>query len=409
MRSWKAITLTSVAKAYWIVGAMIATIITARFLGPQGRGVIAAASSWVALFVTFGHLSLQHVVVYLLGPNERERNLPVVAGSVMLVTAATAIVGWAVAATMWLVTRGAVFEHIPLPALVVAFAGLPLLLWMENGNSLLIVLGDLRRLNLAQIAGTTAGIALVAFAVGVARRGVIAALAATLVSYVIVDALGLARIIREARPLSVSKSMVRQLLGGGARLHLSSVGTVLFTHGGVVLLNQFRPVTEAGYFQLALQLTIAMQVVPMAMAVVAYTRVARDGADGAWSDHRRIILQTMIYATIAAAGAYLFAPLVVPLLAGRGFAPSVPMFRILSLSVFGMSLGAVMVPQWVARGFFLRATALSLGTGALSVAANLLVIPRYGMYACAWVTVISYSLHMIGNLGFLWWIETRAR
>ena len=85
MRSWKAITLTSVAKAYWIVGAMIATIITARFLGAQGRGVIAAASSWVALFVTFGHLSLQHVVVYLLGPNDRERNLPSVAGSVLAV------------------------------------------------------------------------------------------------------------------------------------------------------------------------------------------------------------------------------------------------------------------------------------------------------------------------------------
>src|SRR5436305_2037199 len=38
MRLWKAITLTSVAKAYWIIGAMIGTIITARFLGPQGRG-----------------------------------------------------------------------------------------------------------------------------------------------------------------------------------------------------------------------------------------------------------------------------------------------------------------------------------------------------------------------------------
>ena len=409
MRSWKAITLTSVTKAYWILGAMIATVMTARFLGPQGRGVIAADTSWVALFVTFGHLSLQHVVVYLLGPNDRERNLPAVAGSVMVVTAATALAGWAVAAAIGLATRGAAFEHIPMSALAVAFIGLPLLLWMENGNSLLIVLGDLRRLNLAQIAGTTAGIALVALAVAVLRRGVTAALAATLVSYVIVDALGLARVVRAARPLSVSRPIVRQLLGGGARLHLSSVGSVLFTHGGVVLLNHFRPVAEAGYFQLALQLTTAMQVVPIAIAVVAYTHVARDGADGAWSEHRRLIAQTMIYAAVAAVGAYVLAPVAVPLLAGRGFAPSVPLFRILSLSVFGMSLGAVMVPQWVARGFFLRATALSLGTGALSVVANLIVVPLYGMYACAWVTVISYTLHMLGSLAFVWWIETRAR
>src|SRR5436190_6646171 len=127
MRSWKAITLTSATKAYWIVGAMIATIITARFLGPQGRGVIAAATSWVALFVTFGHLSLQHVIVYLLGPADRERNLPRVAGSVLFITAMTAILGWAVAAAMALVTRGAMFQHIPLPALAVAFAGFPLL------------------------------------------------------------------------------------------------------------------------------------------------------------------------------------------------------------------------------------------------------------------------------------------
>src|SRR5690242_17833743 len=120
MRSWKAITLTSVAKAYWIIGAMIATIITARFLGPQGRGVIAAATSWVTLFVTLGHLSLQHVIVYLLGPADRARNLPLVAGSVLIVTATTAILGWIVAATMALVTRGAVFQHIPPRALLVA-------------------------------------------------------------------------------------------------------------------------------------------------------------------------------------------------------------------------------------------------------------------------------------------------
>src|SRR4051812_8334486 len=122
MRSWRAITLTSAAKAYWILGAMIATVITARFLGPQGRGVIAAASSWVALFVTFGHLSLQHVVVYLLGPSDRDRNLPLVTGSVMAVTAGTALVGWAGAAALWAITRGAAFEHIPVSALLAAFA-----------------------------------------------------------------------------------------------------------------------------------------------------------------------------------------------------------------------------------------------------------------------------------------------
>src|SRR5213080_2155929 len=98
LRSWTAITLPTATKAYWIVGAMIGTVITARFLGPQGRGVIAAATSWVALFVTFGHFSLANVIVYLLGGNERARLLPVVAGSVLALTAAMTLLGWIVAA-----------------------------------------------------------------------------------------------------------------------------------------------------------------------------------------------------------------------------------------------------------------------------------------------------------------------
>jgi O-antigen/teichoic acid export membrane protein len=409
MRSWKAVTLTTAAKAYWVIGAMICTVITARFLGPHGRGVIAAATSWVAMFVTFGHLSLSHVLVYLLGPRERERIFPAVTGSVLAITAAIALLGWTVAGGMALLTGGRAFQHIPPAVLLVAFAGLPLLLWMENGNSLLIVLGDLRRLNIAQIAGTTTAIVLVVLAVGVAKGGALAVLAATLVSYLVVTGLGLARVLRDARPLSFSPAIARQLLSGGARLHFSAIGSVLFTHASVVLLNQFRSAAETGYFQLALQLTTATQVVPMAIAVVAYSIVSRDGPDDGWPEYRSLVVQTMVYSACAVAGSYFLAPFVVPLLAGSGFQPAVGLFRILTLSVFGISLGVVMAPQWVARGYFLQATVLVMVPAIVAVAGNILLIPKYGMVAAAWMVVVCYCIHMLGNLAFVWWIEARAR
>ena len=409
MRSWKAVTLTSGTKAYWIIGAMISTVITARFLGPQGRGVIAAATSSVAVFVTFGHLSLANVVVYLAGRGERARVLPVVTGSLLAITGAVTLLGWTITATIYVLTAGRAFQHIAPSVLLLAFAALPFLLWLENGNSLLVVIGDLKRLNVAQFAGTTTGVLLVVLVVGVMRGGVAAALAATLVSSVIVVGLGLTRVLRESRPLTISRHAIGELLSGGIRLHLGAVGTFFFTHAGVLLLNQFRPVAEAGYFQLAMQFTTATQVVPMAVAVVAYSLVARDGADAAWKEHRGLVLQTMLYATIAAGGSYLIAPVVVPLIAGPSFAPAVPLFRILTLSVFGMSLATVMAPQWVARGYFLRVTVLSLVAAAIGVAGNYFFIPRYGMRACAWVMVISYSVHLVNNTAFAWWIERRAR
>ncbi len=408
MRLWKAVTLTSGTKAYWMIGAMIGTVITARFLGPQGRGVIAAATSWVALFVTFGHFSLSHVLIYLLGGEERARLLPVVTGTLLALTAATALAGWIIATVMYLATRGQIFQHIAPPVLAIAFAGLPLLLWMENGNSLLIVLGDLKRLNVAQASGTTIGIVLITLAVAVLKGGVAAALAATLVSYVVIVGIGLTRIVAASRPLGVSRKILRELLAGAARLHLAAVSTFFFTNIAVILLNQFRPVAEAGFFQLAMQLTLAMQVVPMSIAVVAFTIVTRDGPDGAWREHRTLVLQTMLYAAVAAAGAYVAAPLVVPLLAGRAFAPAVPLFRVVALSIFGMGLAAVMAPQWVARGYFLRVAFIYLFAALVGIAGNYLLIPRYGMAAAAWVMVASYTIQFLGNAGFALWIQQRA-
>ena len=407
MRLWKAVTLTSGTKAYWMIGAMIGTVITARFLGPQGRGVIAAATSWVALFVTFGHFSLSNVIIYLLGGEDRARLLPVVTGSVMAVTAATALLGWAIAAAMYVATHGRIFQHIAPPVLAIAFAGLPLLLWMENGNSLLIVLGDLKRLNVAQAAGTTIGVVLVTLAVGVWKGGVAAALAATLVSYMVVVGIGLARVIAASWPLRVSRDVVRSLLTGAVRLHLAAISTFFFTNIAVILLNQFRPVAEAGFFQLAMQLTLAMHVVPMSIAVVAFTIVTRDGADGAWREHRMLILQTLLYAAVAAAVGYAAAPFVVPLLAGHAFEPAVGIFRIVALSIFGMSLAAVMAPQWIARGYFLRIAIIYLFAALVGVAGNYLLIPRYGMAAAAWVMVASYSIQLISNAAFAAWIEHR--
>src|SRR5262245_52097051 len=123
MQVWKAATLTSATKAYWVIGAMITTLVTARFLGPTGRGEIAAATSWVAMFCTFGHLSVAHVLMYVLGNDGRAR-FPALVGSVMAITVAATLGAWAIVAALQVASGGAVFGDIPPVVLLIAFAGL---------------------------------------------------------------------------------------------------------------------------------------------------------------------------------------------------------------------------------------------------------------------------------------------
>ena len=408
MGPWKAVALTSATKIYWILGAMVSTVITARFLGPQGRGAIAVATASVALFVTFGHLSLSNVVIYLASRAERPRSLRDLTGSLLAITVMVTLVSWTVAVAIFVLTRGRAAQHVSPWLLVIAFAALPFLLWLENGNSLLVAIGDLRWLNLAQFSGTTISLLIVIIVIGMLGGGVAVALAATLIGAGVVVGVGLIRVFKASRPLAVSGAVARELLGGGLKLHMGAVGTFFFTYVGILLLNQFRPIAEAGYFQLALQLTTATQVVPMAIAIVAYSLVAQQGADVAWRQHRSLVMQTLLYAAIAAAGSYLLAPIVIPLLAGRSFTPAVPLFQILALSVFGMSLATVMTPQWVGRGYLFRGGALSLAVAVIGLVGNLIFVPRYGMTACAWVMVASYSLHFLTQGAFALWIDRRV-
>ena len=61
----------------------------------------------------------------------------------------------------------------------------------------------------------------------------------------------------------------------------------------------------------------------------------------------------------------------------------------------------------IARGMFLRLTAISAVTALISAVLNWLLIPTYGAIGSAWVTVGVYGSGMIVNAGLAFWVERR--
>jgi O-antigen/teichoic acid export membrane protein len=107
-------------------------------------------------------------------------------------------------------------------------------------------------------------------------------------------------------------------------------------------------------------------------------------------------------------GVVLFAPWFVRIFYGRGFGPAVPLVRILALSglaallsnVFGAALIASKRSRWL----------IIQGSIALvfNVAGNLALVPRYGVVASAWLTVITEVGVALGSaLGLRGLIEFR--
>jgi O-antigen/teichoic acid export membrane protein len=407
--SWWLVIQTSGAKIYWVLSLLLTSVITARYLGPSGRGVFVAAVGWVTLFSTVGHLSLGQVIVHIATRAGADTWLPRVLGSALAVMTTVTLAGWVIAAALYAATGGELFQHIAPGVLVAAMAALPLMIWLENGNGILLSLDRLPVMNVAQVAGSTVLLLLTFVVLGVFHLDVKAALLALLCAQAVTAAISFGHLFRRAPVLGVAGEAVRELLGGSAKLHLNAVGTYLFTQANVLILNYYRTPRETAYYQLAVQLVTGLQIIPLAAGAVAFSMVTKEGPDAAWPRHKRLLLQILLLMTGIAAVAWLVAPFAVRIAFGAEFLPTVPLFRLLLTGVLGMTLSMVMASQWIARGLFLQAAGITLTIGALTVMANLLVVPRYGSFGAASVTVGTYAATMLANVMMALWIERASK
>lgn len=387
---WRKIALTSSAQVYSLLTGIVVLTITARWLGPAGRGTIAAITTWVSMFCTFGFLSLGQVAIHRAASNPADDWLGPTLGSLLAVTVTITTTGWILAAGLYAASGGAIFGGIDPVLLAIGFFALPLMVWEQYGGPLLLARDRVLLYNQAQVIGRTAAVALVLLAWW-AGTGIFGVLLATLVSQLVVAATGMRELVRQAAgTVRPHWPTTRALLAGGAKLHLNFVGDFLVSSVSVLIINNYLGAEETGHYQIALQLMSVVVVIPSASSMVLLGNVAQLGPRGAWL-HQRRVLRTLMVGMLAVAGiSAVMAPWAIPFVLGERFVPSVRIFQVLLLASLGITLTKGMSAQWIGRGMFAHLSVMTLIFGAVNLAANLLLVPRYGALGAAWSLVAVY-------------------
>lgn len=406
---WLQVAETSGARIYLVLVMLVSTSITARYLGPEGRGVLVAAQGWVGTFASIGYLSMAQPLFHRVSGRPAREWLPDALGALLVIVGMVTLLGWAVAAAGFWTTGGELYRRIPAGVLVAAFAALPFMLWGENGNSILLAMGKLRVLNLAQVVAGTASLVAVFLTLGVFRAGIGAALLAVAVNPLLLAVVGIVFMFREVSGVTAKWSVGKRLVADGARLHLNAIGSVLSGNATILILNHYRTPAETAYLQLAGQMLTGLSIIPAAVSSVAYTRIAREGANGAWPGHKRLLGQTLALMSVLCVVAYFLAPLGVRLIAGPEFLPTVPLFRLLLPTVILSTVAVGTVSQWVARGLFSWLAIYGVIIGVITAAAMYLLVPRYGMYGAVWVSLGTSALALVLNLVVVLWIDRQWR
>jgi O-antigen/teichoic acid export membrane protein len=390
----RASALLLAAQAASLVLGFATSIVVARALGPQGRGVLALIGVLSDIVIWFATLGLGSAYAYLAGKGSVPRaallgNCLLLALALGAVAAAGVLAGagWLLAAPF----RGVTAWQLVLAAAALPFAAVTFLL----GN-ILIGAGLVRaqaalQVGSAAFMAAASAVALLGLGLGVDGMVVVLVASAVLVAAahlgILWRAWGLS--FRGALPIG------RQAIAYGLKAYVGTITSYVWLRADVVLLNLFAGPAAVGHYSLAGNLAEKLWLLDASVGRAVLPRVIaagrREAAVLAARASRNLLFVTGVAAAVLAAAS----PWLVPFLYGEAFRPAVaPLVLLLpgivvqsaARCVAGYYSGQLGRPQ-----VYSTISAVTMVAALLAYAA---LIPGLGAVGAAIGSTLAYALPM---------------
>ncbi len=371
--------ITLLCRVLSMVGALGLSVVTARCLGPQGRGVFALPTINAAI-ATAMFVGLSTAMSYLLLQQ---------AGRGAIRAVLLAAIPFVAVGSVMVVALGLVGNHGW--ATVFAVASLPFAAMTSIAQGVCYGTHRVRLANyiglsltLVSLLGTIAGFVLI-------ERTPRIAIAAWLLSQVLVAVAGIAIITRIGRELAPSASPARNALHFATKIGAVNLVTLLNYRADVYIVALFTPPSVLGMYTLAVAGAEATQLATQAIATSTAPHIGSLPPDRSRALTARAARNTVAIAALACIAIASVAPRMVPALFGSAFQPVVGVLRILLVGIVALSVSGILSNYFtLALGKPERSLAIA-GAGALtSVVLGLILVPRTGITGAAISVAASY-------------------
>lgn len=364
--------------------AAVLGILTARLLGPHGRGIYAMPMVDAAL-VTAAYSGLSSATSYFL----------------LRANAGRGIVAPALLGAGLFVSIGAVFTTIIAIIAHHPWAALPAALSLPGTAALMMVYGyatGVHRVRLnTSLALTNTGVLLVCMITAFIALG--AQPGAAIIAWVIAgNIMGVAIVtwmIRDAktrftRTDSLAPSVWKYVAYAG-RTGAVSLVSLLNYRADVYIVAVFTEPAMLGMYTLAVTAAETLLAATQVTALVASPHIGTLEERAAVDLVARCVRHNLLVATVCCGVLALVAPVVVQLFYGQAFVPMVPALRILLIGVVALSLGSPMSSFFTLRLGKPELPLLFAGISAtICIVVSLLLVPRLGLVGAAIGSTVAY-------------------
>ncbi len=384
-----------------VVG-LITSVLVARGLGVDNRGTYALVILLSNLVIVFLNSGIEPAITYQTARgvyNLRE----VIRGTFALTLWVSLI---AIAITFALITFGhrLLFPNIDPQYLYLSLAVIPVTLFDLNMVAILRGLQDFRGYNLTELLSQPIVLILTVIFVWVFKLGVLGAVLAVIIRYIVATIVGMILLrrnavrLRDVISLLLNWSYSRDVLAFGAKAYTYNIVTFLNQRVDVLMLNLFNMGTiSIGLYDVAVTLGERMWILSRSVSLVTFSRVAAledmeaQRARLTTTAARYVLWLQIIFSILV----YFFSEWGIVLVYGEDYHASATALRLLLPGIISLGMAHVLSNDIAGRGKPQYIAIQSAVTVVLNIGLNVILIPRLNFVGAALASSISYPILMV--------------
>lgn len=377
------------------------SVILARVLGPEGRGVYALATLLPSLIVTFGNLGIGHATVYYVARGQFRRQE--ILGNNVFLGLGIGILGVFAGLIVVVFFRQNVFPGVAPGYLFLALALVPAELFFSYVGCVLLGARYIKEFNYVQNAQSALFLGFVAITLFCLKAGVTGALVAGLLTWLIAGILVFcwAKKVAGGIDFSPNTSYIKQAALYGLQAHLSNILAFLNYRIDMFLVSGFLGPAAVGLYSVGVGLVEKLWMISQAASMVLFPRVAAESDEQRRKEFTPLVARTVLWTTaLGALALVLLSQWIILLLYSEAFLPAVGALQALLVGIVALSVGRVLANDIAGQGFPRLNVYTSIAAVTANVALNILWIPIYGIVGAAWASTVSYTVSFLGSLFF---------
>ncbi len=389
MRFARSVSITLVSKGLVILTGIVTSVLTARLLGPSGKGVLAVFVAITGIAAQFGGLGLHMAPSYYVS---RDRSLlprfvPLLSSYSLM---AGSFLGMAFILTYLLspgLYPGMNWSFILLAAVtIVPAVSVPLF------QNLLLGVEDFIGYNAGELGYRVfymIGIILVLYLL---RLHLASAIAVTSLAFFVYAGGFLFFLIRRGGRLNLffDPKLFKMIYKYGLRAYVAALFAYLVVRSDVFILNYLKGPLDTGIYSIAVQFGDLIFLLPTTLATMLFPKVASGFADREFA--LKVARFTSLVLGTACVVTAVLGRWIIPFMFSIKFAGSVPALNLLLVGIYAYGMAFVLSAYFGGNGLPLYTVLIWIPGLALNVILNFVLIPRMGANGASISSTVAYSL-----------------